>query len=192
MRRATVLSARASLHLCDRMLSIRAIWLLASTMSQCKVQIVSALLSVDSVHQSCSDVSTRYKAQATMGLYHRISAFEHRERLTSLWIEFLASNGWSSSSLVRISRLFSPGTPKDPTNASGFVLLHGRWVFPSQTARLFVQAVPGKGEARVPSFRASRLPNYSFTEGYWCLHWTSSIELEAVCKLYWVSTRGLS
>jgi hypothetical protein len=27
------------------------------------------------------------------------------------------------------------------------------------------------------------LPNYSFTEGYWCLHWTSSIGLEAVCEI---------
>ena len=62
-------------------------------MSQCKVRIVSALLSVDSVHQSCADVSTRYKAQATMGLYHRVSAFEHRERIVSLWIEFVVSNG---------------------------------------------------------------------------------------------------
>jgi hypothetical protein len=52
-------------------------------MSQCKVQIVSALLLVDSVHQSCADVPTRYKAQATMGLYHRVSAFEHRERIAS-------------------------------------------------------------------------------------------------------------
>jgi hypothetical protein len=62
-------------------------------MSQWKVQIVSALLSVDYVHESCADVSTRYKAQATTGLYHDVSAFKHRERIASLWIEFLASNG---------------------------------------------------------------------------------------------------
>ena len=43
-------------------------------MSQCKVQIVYlGPLSVDSVHQSCAGVSTRYKAQATMGLYNRVS-----------------------------------------------------------------------------------------------------------------------
>ena len=28
------------------------------------------------------------------------------------------------------------------------------------------------------------LSNYSFTEVIWCLHWTSSIELKAVCELY--------
>lgn len=57
------------------------------------VHIVSALLSVDSVHQSCAGVSTRYKAQATMDLYHSVSAFENRERIASLWIECLTSNG---------------------------------------------------------------------------------------------------
>lgn len=62
-------------------------------MSHCKVQIVSALLSVDSVHQSCADVSTRYKVQATMGLCHRVLTFEHRERIASLWIKFLTFNG---------------------------------------------------------------------------------------------------
>lgn len=50
-------------------------------MSQCKVRIVSALLSVDSVHQSCADVSTRYKAQAVMGLCHRVEAFQYREKV---------------------------------------------------------------------------------------------------------------
>lgn len=34
------------------------------------------------------------------------------------------------------------------------------------------------------------LPNYSFIKGYWYLHWTSSIELEAVCELNWVNARG--
>jgi hypothetical protein len=28
------------------------------------------------------------------------------------------------------------------------------------------------------------LSNYSFIEGHWCVYWTSSIELEAVCELY--------
>jgi hypothetical protein len=63
-------------------------------MSQCKVQIVSALLSVDSVHQSCAGVSTRYKAQATMGLYHLVSAFEHCERIASLWIKLIPDVQW--------------------------------------------------------------------------------------------------
>ncbi|KAK9846761.1 hypothetical protein MYU51_001305 [Penicillium brevicompactum] len=33
------------------------------------------------------------QARATMGLYYRASAFEHRERTASLWIKFLMSNG---------------------------------------------------------------------------------------------------
>ncbi|KAJ5202909.1 hypothetical protein N7449_004988 [Penicillium cf. viridicatum] len=38
-----------------------------------------------------------------MGLYHRVSAFEHRERIASLWIEILASNPWADLDTMRMS-----------------------------------------------------------------------------------------